>query len=70
MTRAHVKLLGPCFKTDGLAQGTDVTIRSLGKRILPLSGGVLRPEADPDDQYLICSHPVHQKKWEQRFTRG
>ena len=60
MTRAHVKLLGPCFKTDRLAQGTDATIRSRGKRIPPLDGGVLRPGADPDDQYLICSHPVHQ----------
>ena len=61
MTRAHVKLLGPCFKTDRLAQGTDATIRSLGKRILPLDGGVLRPGADPDDQYLICSPSVHQR---------
>lgn len=66
MTRAHVKLLGPCFKTDRLAQGTNVTIRSLGKRNLPLDGGALRPEADPDNQYLICSPPVHQNKWEQR----
>ena len=69
MTRAHVKLLGPCFKTDRLAQGTDATIRSLGKRNLPLNGEALRPEADPDDQYLICSHPVHQRSGNNESSR-
>ncbi len=28
MTRAHVKLLGPCFKTDRMEQGTNATTKT------------------------------------------
>ncbi len=33
MTRAHVKLLGPCFKTDRMEQGTDTALDDISGRI-------------------------------------
>ena len=58
MTRAHVKLLGPCFKTDRMEQGTDTAFDDISGRIhlwqCPAPKGV------PRSKYI--SHGCHSRQ--------
>jgi hypothetical protein len=61
MTRAHVKLLGPCFKTGRMERGTNTTPENESGRIPPRGEVVPRAQdARPGFQNVSCSQAPYQ----------
>ena len=71
MTRAHVKLLGPCFKTDRMEQGTDTALDDISGRIhLREMSRAQRRAAIQIHQSRLSFTPDHRRGWTEKNREG
>ena len=55
MTRAHVKLLGPCFKTGQMERGTNTTPGMKVREVHPMKGGPTHKRSFRYTEYQLQS---------------